>query len=51
MGVSMPTIVPRKGTTGKRTWQAQIRKKGYPRQTKTFDRKTDAIKMVTSKFG
>ena len=40
----MATIVPRTGLTGKRTWQAQVRKKGYPRQTKTFDRKTDATK-------
>jgi integrase len=41
---TMATIVPRQGRNGKRTWQAQVRKKGYPRQTKTFDRKTDAIK-------
>ena len=40
----MATIVPRTGRSGKRTWQAQVRKKGYPRQTKTFDRKTDATK-------
>jgi hypothetical protein len=31
----MATIVPRTGRSGKRTWQAQVRKKGYPRQTKT----------------
>jgi len=40
----MATIIPRTGRRGKRTWQAQVRKKGYPRQTKTFDRKTDATK-------
>jgi hypothetical protein len=40
----MATIVPRTGRSGKRTWQAQVRKKGYPRQTKTFDRKSDAVK-------
>lgn len=40
----MATIVPRIGKTKKRTWQAQVRKKGYPNQTKTFDRKTDAVK-------
>ena len=40
----MATIVPRTGRSGKRTWQAQVRKKGYPRQTKTFDLKTDAVK-------
>ena len=40
----MATIILRIGRSGKRTWQSQVRKKGYPRQTKTFDRKTDAIK-------
>ena len=40
----MATIVQREGRGGRRVWQAQIRKKGYPRQTKTFDRKADAIK-------
>lgn len=40
----MATIVPRTGRNGNRTWQAQVRKKGYPRQTKTFDRKNDAVK-------
>jgi integrase len=40
----MATITPRPGPNGKRVWQAQIRKKGYPRQFKTFDRKTDGVK-------
>ena len=40
----MATIILRIGRSGKRTWQSQVRKKGYPRKTKTFDRKTDAIK-------
>jgi integrase len=40
----MATIVQRIGQNGKKTWQAQIRKKGYPRQTKTFDRKSDATR-------
>jgi len=40
----MATIIPRIGRKGKRTWQAQVRKKGFPGQTKTFDRKSDAIK-------
>jgi integrase len=38
----MATIIPRIGTKGNRTWQAQVRRKGYPRQTRTFNRKRDA---------
>lgn len=40
----MATIVSRPGPKGRRVWQVQIRKKGYPSQSKTFDRKTDATK-------
>jgi integrase len=39
----MATIVKRTGRSGNTTWQAQVRKKGYPRKTKTFDRKSDAV--------
>jgi integrase len=39
----MATIIPRLARKGKKTWQAQVRKKGYPKKTKTFDRKTDAV--------
>ncbi|MGO9121690.1 MAG: tyrosine-type recombinase/integrase [Desulfomonilaceae bacterium] len=40
----MATILNRPGPKGKVVWQAQVRKKGYPAQIKTFDRKTDAQK-------
>jgi len=40
----MATILKRKGPNGKPVWQAQIRKKGYPAQIRTFDLKTDAQK-------
>jgi integrase len=36
------SILKRLGPKGKSVWQAQVRKKGYPPQIKTFDRKTDA---------
>jgi integrase len=38
------TILKRPGPKGKAVWQAQIRKKGYPVQIKTFDLKSDAQK-------
>ena len=40
----MASILKRPGPKGKTVWQAQVRKKGYPAQIKTFDRKTDAQK-------
>lgn len=38
----MATILKRPGPQGRQVWQVQIRKKGYPSQIKTFDRKNDA---------
>jgi integrase len=40
----MASIIKRNGPKGATVWQAQIRKKGYPPQVKTFDRKVDAVK-------
>ena len=40
----MASILERKGKDGKTVWQAQVRRKGYPSQIRTFDRKTDAKK-------
>jgi integrase len=41
---SMATIIKRPGPKNSIVWQAQVRKKGYPSQIKTFDRKGDAQK-------
>ena len=38
----MATILERIDSKGKKTYQAKIRIKGYPTQSKTFERKTDA---------
>ncbi len=38
----MATFVSRKGPNGKRVWQAKIRRRGYPRQSGTFDSKAKA---------
>ena len=38
----MPTFVQRKGPGGKRVWQALVRRRGYPQQTRTFDTKGEA---------
>ena len=38
----MGAIVERKKTDGKAHYQAKVRLKGFPPQTATFDRKTDA---------
>ena len=35
----MATFVQRKGPGGKRVWQALVRRRGYPQQTRTFDTK------------
>ena len=35
----MATYVQRTGPGGKRVWQALVRRKGYPQQTRTFDTK------------
>jgi integrase len=40
----MATIIKRPGPKNSLVWQAQVRKKGYPSQIKTFDRKGDAQK-------
>jgi len=40
----MATFIKRPGPKGAVVWQAQVRKKGYPSQIKTFDRKGDAQK-------
>lgn len=38
----MATILERIDSKGNKTYQAKVRIKGYPTQSKTFDRKTDA---------
>ncbi|HQU15454.1 MAG: hypothetical protein B7Z66_07330 [Chromatiales bacterium 21-64-14] len=38
----MATLIQRSGPTGRRVWQARVRRKGYPSIARTFDRKTDA---------
>src|SRR5512139_3897899 len=40
----MATVIRRPGPKKSIVWQAQVRKKGYPSQIKTFDRKGDALK-------
>ena len=40
----MATVIRRPGPKNSVVWQAQVRKKGYPSQIKTFDRKGDAQK-------
>lgn len=44
----MANIQERKGKAGKVTYKVQVRKKGFPPQTRTFSRKTDARKWATS---
>ena len=38
----MASILRRLGPGGKRVWQAQIRRKGFPAQIRTFDTKAEA---------
>ena len=38
----MASFIPRKGPGGGRVWQAHVRRRGYPAQVRTFDRKVDA---------
>ena len=38
----MASYIPRKGPGGKRVWQAHVRRRGYPAQTRTFDTKAEA---------
>lgn len=38
----MATFVKRPGPAGRVVWQELIRRRGYPQQTRTFDRKSDA---------
>ncbi len=40
----MATIDARKGRDGKLYWRARVRLKGQPPQTRSFDRKTDAVR-------
>jgi len=42
----MATIVERKTSEGKVRYQAKVRLKGFPSQTATFDRKTDARRWI-----
>jgi len=42
------TIDERKSKNGKITYRARVRLKGYPLQTATFDRKTDARKWIAA---
>ncbi len=44
----MATIRKREGPGGRRAWHAQVRKKGYPHQTCTFDTKSAALRWVSS---
>ena len=44
----MAYIQEREGTDGKVRYRVQVRKKGYPLQTATFERKTDAKKWAQS---
>ena len=44
----MATIQEIKGKSGKITYRAQVRKKGFPPQSENFDRKTDARKWAVS---
>jgi hypothetical protein len=47
-GAPMPTIVPRKNRDGHLIgYQAKIRKQGFPTQSKTFDKKSDAQAWAT----
>ena len=39
----MATFVKRPGPKGKPAWQALIRRRGYPQQTRTFDSKAEAL--------
>ena len=38
----MASFIPRKGPSGRRVWQAHIRRRGYPAQVRTFDNKAEA---------
>ncbi len=44
----MATFIKRRGPDGRAVWQARIRKKGYPQQTKTFNTKAEARTWVVS---
>jgi integrase len=46
--MAMAYIQERKGKDGKPNYRVQVRKKGYPIQTATFERKTDAKKWAQS---
>lgn len=43
----MATIIERTDKTGAKSYQVKVRLKGYPQQTATFTRKTDARKWAT----
>jgi len=38
----MASFISRSGPGGKRVWQAHVRRRGYPPQVRTFDKKADA---------
>ena len=40
----MATIIARPGANGKTAYRAEVRRKGYPKQVKTFPLKRDAVK-------
>jgi len=44
----MATIEERKGKDGNTTYRARVRLKGYPAQSATFERKTDARRWIAS---
>ncbi len=44
----MATFVRRPGPAGHSVWQARVRKKGYPQQTRSFDTKTEARNWATA---
>ena len=38
----MASFIPRQGPSGRRVWQAHVRRRGYPAQVRTFDTKAEA---------
>ena len=38
----MATFRKRKGPAGQKVWHVQVRRRGWPPQTATFDKKSDA---------
>ncbi len=44
----MATIRERRGPNGRNAWHAQVRKRGWPHQTQTFDTKAQAKAWATT---